>query len=165
MMILPVGALRHAPRFRWPILLVVVWLSAGLLGQGFANQLAPEVPESRILIGIHDAEFAVSGSRPGTTDEASLNAEGQPVSARETVGALARQYQLDIVEEWPMPLLSLYCSVMQAPPGQGRRILSELSRDPRVQLAQPVQHFRTETGGHGGGHAIDQPSNSIGAHG
>lgn len=146
MMILPTGALRRAANSRWHILLAVFWLLAALLGQGLANQLAPELPESRILIGVRDTEFAVSGFRPGTAVEASLNAAGHPVNARETVSILAREYHLDIVEEWPLPLVGLYCTVMQPQPGQARHVLTELGRDPRVQLAQPVQIFRAENG-------------------
>jgi hypothetical protein len=64
--------------------------------------------------------------------------------ARATSAAIAAQYDLQNVAEWPITALRVHCLVYKAPEGRSReQILATLARDPRVQLAQPLQHFTT----------------------
>ncbi|HEY0662355.1 MAG TPA: S8 family serine peptidase [Lysobacter sp.] len=56
---------------------------------------------------------------------------------------LAREHDLSLLEDWPMPDLGLDCFVMQAAsPDDKTRALPRLSADPRVAWAQPMQQFQ-----------------------
>lgn len=56
--------------------------------------------------------------------------------------ALARQHELTLVDDWPMPVLGLDCYVMRyADSDNAERIIALLSRDPQVAWAQPVARF------------------------
>ena len=55
---------------------------------------------------------------------------------------LAREHDLSLLEDWPMPDLGLDCFVMQAAsPDDKTRALPRLSADPRVAWAQPMQQM------------------------
>lgn len=55
---------------------------------------------------------------------------------------LAREYGLRLVDNWPMPALGLDCFVMQAAAGMStQRMAQALSRDTRVESAEPMQRF------------------------
>lgn len=64
-------------------------------------------------------------------------------SARRRIAEdLARQHQLKLVSDWPMPTLGIDCYVMAYPDqDSGQRIADTLSHDPRVEWAQPVALF------------------------
>ena len=64
--------------------------------------------------------------------------------ARATSAAIAAQYGLQNVAEWPITVLRVNCLVYKVPEGRSReQMLAALARDPRVQLAQPLQRFTT----------------------
>ncbi len=55
---------------------------------------------------------------------------------------LARDYGLQQVAEWPIPLLDVHCVVYELPPdGEVEATLGRLAADPRVDSAQPMQLF------------------------
>jgi subtilisin family serine protease len=55
---------------------------------------------------------------------------------------LARQHDLTLVDDWPMPVLGLDCYVMRYPDHESaERIITLLERDPQVEWAQPVARF------------------------
>src|SRR5471030_1041082 len=66
-------------------------------------------------------------------------------SARRRIAEdLARQHQLKLVSDWPMPTLGVDCYVMayaDSGADSGRRIADTLAHDPRVDWAQPVALF------------------------
>ena len=61
---------------------------------------------------------------------------------RRVANALARQYGLTIVDDWPMPSIGVDCFVMQAT-GEAplAPLVEHLSADPRVESAQQVNLF------------------------
>lgn len=61
---------------------------------------------------------------------------------RRVADALARQYGLTIVDDWPMPSIGVDCFVMQAT-GEAplAPLVEHLSADPRVESAQQVNLF------------------------
>jgi subtilisin family serine protease len=64
--------------------------------------------------------------------------------ARATSAAIAAQYGLQNVAEWPITALKVNCLVYKVPEGRSReQMLAALAHDPRVQLAQPLQRFTT----------------------
>jgi subtilisin family serine protease len=57
--------------------------------------------------------------------------------------AIARQYGLALLDDWPMPSLELHCFVVGLPPDtSAEAVLAELARDTRVEWAQPVHLYR-----------------------
>lgn len=57
---------------------------------------------------------------------------------------LARQYGLQLVDRWPMPALGVDCFVMRVASGASASDITQaLSRDARVESAQPRQAFHT----------------------
>jgi subtilisin family serine protease len=64
--------------------------------------------------------------------------------ALRTANAVAREYHLRIVDDWPMPALGVHCVVVGMEPGQDvHSVLAALNSDQRVGWAQPVQRYRT----------------------
>jgi subtilisin family serine protease len=65
-------------------------------------------------------------------------------SAAANVRALAAQYSLRSVSEWPIEQLGLHCVLFRIPPGTTREaVLDRLRADPRVTLAQPLNEFES----------------------
>jgi subtilisin family serine protease len=71
-------------------------------------------------------------------------------AARERLARqIARQRRLILVTGWPMPLLGLDCYVMQAPPGRSAdEVASQLSADPNVAWAEPMNLYRGQSARH-----------------
>jgi subtilisin family serine protease len=71
--------------------------------------------------------------------------DGPAIGARRRVAAaLAREHGLTLITNWVMPLLGVDCFVMAVPDDQlPERVAQDLSRDPRVAWAQPMNVFRT----------------------
>ena len=60
-----------------------------------------------------------------------------------TAKAIARQYGLALVDDWPMPTLELHCFVVGVPADASAEVvLEQLGRDARVEWAQPVHLYR-----------------------
>jgi len=66
--------------------------------------------------------------------------------ARRLLRDLSRDYGLRKLAEWPIQVLVVQCAVFRIPDGQDRgALLARLGRDQRVQIAQPLQAFTTQT--------------------
>ncbi len=67
---------------------------------------------------------------------------GAGIRAALTLAALKRNYGWRELEGWPIKALDLYCIVLQPTPGTDRdALLTQLKRDARVQLAEPLRRF------------------------
>lgn len=93
----------------------------------------------QILVMLHlppqhfrpDANYA-----GGYEDDISRNAR------RRIAADLAREHGLKLSADWPMPVLGVHCFVMEKPEnGSPDRVAEILSRDPRVEWAQPMRLF------------------------
>ncbi|RDI97990.1 serine protease [Dyella solisilvae] len=74
---------------------------------------------------------------------ASAGHYGASQRAISTLDALKSRYGIHEVTGWPIKTLDLYCIVLEPPPGMSRdAMLATLSRDERVQLAQPLQDYK-----------------------
>ncbi|MEP7311707.1 MAG: S8 family serine peptidase [Pseudomonadota bacterium] len=85
-----------------------------------------------------------AGSTPKAYDAAGRY-QVSPAALRDAA-ALARRYDLRQLDAWPIELLDVHCIVYAV---EGSRPLSEVlatvSSDPRVESAQPLVSFRTQT--------------------
>jgi subtilisin family serine protease len=65
-------------------------------------------------------------------------------SAERQARRIAAAYSLREVVSWPIRVLSMHCVVFEITSGRpAAEVLAELSRDPQVALAQPLQEFHT----------------------
>jgi hypothetical protein len=60
--------------------------------------------------------------------------------------AVAKDYQLELMEDWAMPALSVDCYRMRLPAGKAAPVLEALARDSRVEWAQVIQDFTAQAG-------------------
>jgi len=69
-------------------------------------------------------------------------------AARQRIAAsLAREYQLEMLEDWAMPVLNVDCFRMRLPPGKSAApVLAALEQDKRVAWAQMIQDFVVQGG-------------------
>jgi subtilisin family serine protease len=89
------------------------------------------------------------GSTPRSYSSSGLYAVGD--QARRISDALAHDYRLQPIREWPIAPLRVHCLVYAIPEGADRDdILRRLAADRRVKLAQPMQVF-SALSGHGTG--------------
>ncbi|HEY2591106.1 MAG TPA: S8 family serine peptidase [Steroidobacteraceae bacterium] len=92
------------------------------------------------------AQAQRAGSTPRGYDQA--GAYGITAEASKAVRALERAYGLQQVSAWPIPTLRVHCIVFRLPPATERTaLLAQLEHDPRVETAQPLNEFGTETVG------------------
>ncbi len=99
------------------------------------------------LIVVAVQNVPVAPLRAGSTQRA-YNAGQYAVSAsaQGDLQALARDYQLQALSQWPIELLEMHCALFVIPAGINRdTLLTRLQSDQRVQLAQPLNIFETQS--------------------
>ena len=113
-----------------------------------AAHLAPEVrehPERLILVTVANPSIPVD-SRAGSTTHGYAGFTNYNVadSARTTVAALARDYELEQVSAWPIMQLHVHCVVFAIPEDRSRaEVIERLIHDRRVKLAEPMRTYDT----------------------
>ncbi len=137
---------------------IVLLIACTLLASGCAvTQLAlqaPALPEqarsepSRFVVVTvrNDTQTRAvrAGSTPRGYDDA--GAYGTTAIASAAVHSLERAYGLKEVSAWPIMTLHVHCVVFRMPQsGQRSELLEQLARDPRVESAQALNEFATES--------------------
>ncbi|RJG25724.1 S8 family peptidase [Massilia cavernae] len=111
---------------------------------GTAAQVQPEASRQvLVMLRLPPQHFhpdaAYAGRYPNDGGRAARRRAGQQ---------LARAHGLELVDDWPMPVIGIDCYVMQHkgsdPLGP---VLAALARDPRVVWAQPMNTYNTLDGG------------------
>jgi subtilisin family serine protease len=115
------------------------------VAQSARSAATPAVHERQILVML---PLAPPRYRPGSGYAGGYDAKHGSGERQRTAERLAAAHGLVVVDEWPMPSLGVDCFVMEArePAVTSTRradIADALARDPRVESAQPVQHFET----------------------
>ena len=103
------------------------------------EQATPASPERQVLVMLHAAppHFRPDAAYAGAYDAAVGRAAQLRVAER-----LAGQYELTIVNSWPMPALGVDCFVMEAHGGAPlEQVVARLAADPRVESAQSMNAF------------------------
>lgn len=68
-------------------------------------------------------------------------------AARRNANEVRDDYSLQEVDHWPIRSLAIYCFVYRVAPGVDRdTVVERLQQDERIDSAQPLQEFRTNTG-------------------
>jgi len=122
-----------------------------LAGSALGASGAPDTPRQerpaplpRIVVAFANAAYTPP-SAPGATG-ARYGGDGYRVSqgAQQQVRSIASTYALREVASWPIRALSLHCVVFEITDGRPvAQVLAALAKDRRVQLAQPLNEFRT----------------------
>jgi subtilisin family serine protease len=86
--------------------------------------------------------------RPGVAYEGSYPSGDTGPTSQRAAQQLAREHQLRVLDNWPMPVIGVDCFLMERAAGMpAERLLAALARDPRVAWAQPVNLFQGLDGG------------------
>ena len=135
---------------RWPIVLFAVLVTTS----SQADSNGPPDSAKDILVTFVDSRNA---SRRGGVGAPYRNRKRYAVgsAAKRDAVSVADDYSLTEVDSWPIRSLSVYCVVYRAADDTGRPALVELLRnDPRVESAQLLNEFDTESRGE---HVYDDP--------
>ncbi len=114
---------------------------------GWLPAEARSSPQRHVVVTVRNAVNAAAlgvGSTPrGYSGVPSYTASRE---ARSQARALADQYRLQPVAEWPITVLNVYCLVYRIGEQTDRNLLlADLRHDPRVESAQALESFSTQT--------------------
>ena len=102
-----------------------------------AQDMPPERAQLLVMLRAPPAHF-----QPASTYGGSYRSSSDEAARRRIARQLAREHNLTLVDDWPMPALGLDCFVMRAAAGVSTAELADaLARDSRVESAQPMQLF------------------------
>lgn len=111
-----------------------------------ANQVS-QSPERFVIVAVDIGPrtfLARAGSATRGYD--TIRAHEATTRARQVMRSLEGEYGLREVGAWPIAPLHMHCVVLEIPADADRvSLLTKLSRDPRISLAQPLQTFATRT--------------------
>ena len=115
--------------------------SVASVDSGAPAPARPIATERQILVMLK--ESPVAHYHPGSAPFPTYGAGSAPASQRRIAQALAREYRLRLVGDWPMPAIGVRCFLAEVETGQPvAEVASRLAGDKRVESAQPVQLFR-----------------------
>jgi hypothetical protein len=130
--------------------------SAALLALGTLSTASAATPvetmasaaQDRLIVVTVADDVRVLQGRAGSTPRGYDGLQRYETSgaARSTMKALAGEYHLTQLAEWPIPLLKVHCAVFQIPSDSTQAmILQVLRSEPRVRLAEPMGVFETRS--------------------
>jgi hypothetical protein len=105
-------------------------------------------PQDRLIVITVADDVRVVQGRAGSTPRGydSLQRYETSSAARATMKALAGEYHLTQVTDWPIPLLKVHCAVFEIPKESTQAaMLQRLRAEPRVRLAQALGVFETRS--------------------
>jgi len=110
-------------------------------------EAARQAPDHYLVVTVHND--SASGAVPATSTARgydSMAPYAATSSARAEARAIAADYGLREAASWPIAMLGVHCIVYEMP-GQSDRadVLARLARDRRVESAQPLATFTTQT--------------------
>jgi Subtilase family len=128
----------------------VAWIAVLCLGATACATLDRNEPESarvpapggqQILVMLR---MSPRHYGPGLDSPGAYGTTAGDRARRRLAEALAQEYRLRLLTNWPMPALAVECFVMQLPTeSSAAHALQQLSRDPRVESVQPMGLFHT----------------------
>jgi subtilisin family serine protease len=123
---------------RWAAALMFgVALTAGTLARDAAD--AEAIPADTLLVMIR---MAPAHARPDVDYGDGYAGRAGQAARRRIAEAIARTHRLQLITNWPMPAIGVECYLMRVLPGtEVAAAIEAVSRDPRAEWAQPLQHF------------------------
>ncbi|MGW8368560.1 MAG: S8 family peptidase [Gammaproteobacteria bacterium] len=130
------------------VIVISAWLTGcGHLPAGRSDRTSEAELARQILITVPQ-ETSRGAALLGSPDTVYLRRRGYGPSrdVDRQLEAIANDYGLDRMEGWGIASLDIYCEVYSLPLGQNTdAILAQVSVDPRVQSAQPMHVFDTQS--------------------
>lgn len=124
---------------RWPLLLMV--FVAGCATTTPVTVPATPISTNAIVIVIDDprGNLRRHGSGPGYQRPVAYTDD--PILSRHA-DAIASDYGLTVIEQWPLRNLAVHCFVVERPADD---VLTAVNADPRVRWSQPFNEMRVQT--------------------
>jgi len=127
--------------------IVLALLVAGCATTGAPRQsaVASSAP-AQILVTVRQPTTAAANLTGAPEQRYLQRRYGPTPSVDRVLTQLAREHDLHRVEGWPIQSLGVYCEVLTAPEGSDvAAVLAALNDDARVDHAQPMNTFRTQS--------------------
>jgi subtilisin family serine protease len=106
---------------------------------------ADDAAARQILVTLRQPAAVVAGLTGPPNQRYLQRRYGPSPSVDRTLTQLAHEHDLRRIEGWPIQSLNVYCEVLIVPVGGDvAAVIEKLSRDPRVDLAQRMNMFRTQ---------------------
>lgn len=125
------------------LLSVLLVVTASLLS---ASAKATYLDSGHLLVTFNAAAPSLS-RRAGSGFKGYSNiAYTTHATARYLTKELATDYSLQVIDNWPMDVLSVHCVLYRlSDPGEAGRIMAALRLDPRIESVQQMRHFRLQS--------------------
>jgi subtilisin family serine protease len=105
-------------------------------------------PQDRLIVVTVADDVRVLQGRAGSTPRGydGLQRYQTSSAARAIMKAIAGEYRLTQLADWPIPLLKVHCAVFEIPKDSTQAIILRMLRaEPRVRLAEPMGVFETRS--------------------
>lgn len=131
-------------RFLMPVLAAVALCVGAATESSSAWSKQADASEARseilVLVRLSPEHFRLGTEYGGSYGGVAANAMRRKLAKR-----IARNYGLELVTDWPMPLVGLDCFVMAVPDNLTvEEAVKRVSADPGVDFAQPMNVFRAQ---------------------
>jgi subtilisin family serine protease len=129
------------------LLVFAAALLASCVSSNGVRQAAPaEHSASRqVLVTVRQPATLAAGLTGAPNQRYLQRRYGPSPSVDRVLTQLAHEHELRRVEGWPIQSLDVYCEVLTVPEGRDvAEVVAALNRDPRVDLAQPMNLFDTQ---------------------
>ena len=133
------------------VLVLAVALLAGCASSGGAQPeqseaVAEQAASRQILVTVRQPATLAAGLTGAPNQRYLQRRYGPSPTVDRVLTQLAHEHGLRRDEGWPIQSLDVYCEVLTVPEGRDvAEVVAALKRDPRVDLAQPMNLFTTQT--------------------
>jgi subtilisin family serine protease len=132
---------------------VLVAVASVLLASCATPRAVPPSPSAaadeaaqQILVTVHQPATLAAGLTGAPNQRYLQRRYGPSPSVDRLLTQLAHEHDLHRVEGWPIQSLDVYCEVLAIPAGRDvAQVIAALNGDPRVDLAQRMNLFNTQT--------------------
>ncbi len=124
------------------LLSAVWWLGTAAAWAATADEPPPQVNDAahEILVMLR---LPPPHYRPGANYGGTYADTAGEAARRRIAESVAREQGLTVQSGWPMPVIGVDCYVLRAPPGANiDEVVQHVSKDRRVEWAQPMNRFR-----------------------
>jgi subtilisin family serine protease len=119
------------------LLLALAWVAPSRAAEPEAGPAA--AAQVLVMLQVPAPHF-----QPGASYSGAYRTANGSAARRRLAQSLAAAHGLELVSDWPMPVLGIECYVMALPTGsEAARVAALLEADKRVAWAQPVAAFRS----------------------
>jgi subtilisin family serine protease len=114
--------------------------------QPAAQATVPPEPPARIVLAFANPVLGAQAPAGSSTPGYGGGSYQLGQNAHALAKRVARQYALKEVASWPIQALAVHCVLYEVPAGEDvPALLTRLSRDTRIALAEPLQTFHTQS--------------------